>query len=76
MKSLAGKLGAHATLRPFEDADHSFHVPTRTGRKDAEVRAEMADAFVEWIERFPYRWTRQLPTPRRSAPLDASSNWA
>jgi hypothetical protein len=53
MKSLAGKLGAHATLRPFEDADHSFHVPTRTGRKDAEVRAEMADAFVEWIERSP-----------------------
>ena len=30
-------LGERATLKLFEDADHSFHVPARTGRKDAEV---------------------------------------
>ena len=51
VKALVAKLGERATLRPFEDADHSFHVPTRTGRKDSEVRAEMADAFVEWIDK-------------------------
>ena len=51
LKGLVGKLGAHATLRLFEDADHSFHVPARTGRKDPEVRAELADALVAWIER-------------------------
>ena len=41
-------LGGRATLKLFADADHSFHVPARTGRKDAEVRAEMLDAFAEW----------------------------
>ncbi len=49
-RSLAGRLGARATLRLFDDADHSFHVPARTGRKDADVRAEMADALARWID--------------------------
>ena len=31
------------------DADHSFHVPARTGRKDADVRAEMADVLRGWM---------------------------
>ena len=44
------QLGARATLKLLQDADHSFHVPARTGRKDAEVRAEMLDALVTWIE--------------------------
>ena len=43
-------LGARATLTLLKDADHSFHVPARTGRKDAEVRAEMLDALATWIE--------------------------
>jgi predicted alpha/beta-hydrolase family hydrolase len=43
-------LGARATLTLFEDADHSFHVPARTGRKDAEVMVEMLDRAVEWME--------------------------
>ncbi len=50
LQTLAGELGAHATLELFQDADHSFHVPARTGRKDAEVMAEMADALAEWID--------------------------
>jgi uncharacterized protein len=44
-------LGSRATLKLFTDADHSFHVPARTGRKDAEVRAEMLDAFAAWAAR-------------------------
>jgi uncharacterized protein len=44
------RLGARATLKLLQDADHSFHVPARTGRKDAEVRAEMLDALAAWIE--------------------------
>jgi uncharacterized protein len=47
--ALVGKLGERATLKVFQDADHSFHVPARTGRKDAEVRAEMLDALAAWI---------------------------
>ena len=31
-----------------QDADHSFHVPARSGRKDADVRGEMLDALAAW----------------------------
>jgi predicted alpha/beta-hydrolase family hydrolase len=50
MNAVVGKLGARASLKLFQDADHSFHVPSRTGRKDAEVMAEMAQALADWIE--------------------------
>ena len=49
LKALVAKLGARATLRLLDDADHSFHVPARTGRKDPEIRAEVADALAAWI---------------------------
>jgi uncharacterized protein len=35
-------------LKLFPDADHSFHVPARTGKKDAEVLAEVLDALASW----------------------------
>ncbi len=50
LQALIDRLGARATLKLLQDADHSFHVPARTGRKDAEVRAEMLDALAMWIE--------------------------
>ena len=50
LQPLIERLGARATLRLFEDADHSFHVPARTGRKDADVRREMLDAIAAWID--------------------------
>jgi uncharacterized protein len=43
-------LGERATLKLFQDADHSFHVPAKSGRKDAEVRDEMLDALAAWID--------------------------
>jgi len=49
LQPLVKQLGARATLKLFPDADHSFHVPARTGRKDADVRAEMLDALAGWI---------------------------
>jgi predicted alpha/beta-hydrolase family hydrolase len=49
METLAGRLGARATLELFADADHSFHVPARTGRTDSDVRAAMADTLANWI---------------------------
>ena len=42
-------LGARATLALFEHADHSFHVPAKTGRKDAEVMAELLDTAADWM---------------------------
>ena len=43
-------LGEGAALELYQDADHSFHVPARSGRKDAQVRAEILDALAEWMK--------------------------
>ena len=51
LQPLVTKLGPRATLKLFPDADHSFHVPARTGRKDAEVMQEVLDALAVWITR-------------------------
>ena len=50
IEPLCGALGERATLRLFPDADHSFHVPARSGRTDPEVRGEMLDALAAWID--------------------------
>lgn len=49
IRRLVSGLGDRATLKLLPDADHSFHVPARTGRKDTEVMAEMLDALTSWI---------------------------
>jgi len=49
LEPLIGQLGGRVTLKLFQDADHSFHVPARSGRKDAEVRAELLDTMAEWM---------------------------
>ncbi len=50
LRPLVERLGRRATLQVFQDADHSFHVPARSGRKDAEILAAVLDRAVEWIE--------------------------
>ena len=49
LQPLVKSLGKRATLTLFQDADHSFHVPAKSGRTDAEVRAAMLDAFAAWV---------------------------
>ena len=49
LRPIISQLGACATLKLFQDADHSFHVPVRTGRSDPEVRNELLDAFAAWV---------------------------
>jgi pimeloyl-ACP methyl ester carboxylesterase len=49
LRPVVERLGGHASLTVFEDADHSFHVPARSGRRDADVRREMLDALAAWI---------------------------
>lgn len=44
-------LGPRATLELVADADHSFHVPARSGRKDAEVLEGLLDVAAGWIGR-------------------------
>jgi predicted alpha/beta-hydrolase family hydrolase len=43
------RLGPRASIRLLADADHSFHVPARSGRSDADVRAAMLDALAAWM---------------------------
>lgn len=50
LRPLLERLGARAMLKVLADADHSFHVPARSGRKDADVREEMIAALAGWIE--------------------------
>ena len=44
------QLRSRATLKVLQEADHSFHVPARTGRKDSEIMSELLDSFREWID--------------------------
>jgi len=49
LKATVSGLGARATLHLADDADHSFHVPARTGRKDDQVLADLLAAAVGWM---------------------------
>jgi len=51
LRPVIESLGERATLELFDNADHAFHVPARTGRRDADVRHDMLDATVRWIDR-------------------------
>ena len=42
-----------ATLKEIDGADHSFHVPARSGRTDADVRAGMVEDFLAWVSNVP-----------------------
>lgn len=51
MEGTVGELGFLATLITFPDADHSFHVPARSGWKDAQILADMLDRTAAWMRR-------------------------
>ena len=44
------RLGSRAGIQAIEGADHAFHVPARSGRTDADVLREIADALAAWID--------------------------
>ncbi len=49
LQATVKSLGRRAKLHLVEHADHSFHVPAKSGRKDAEVMDEILDAAVKWM---------------------------
>ena len=51
IQSVAKGLEHRAILHLFPDSNHSFHVPARSGPKDADVLAELLDLTAEWITR-------------------------
>ena len=46
MRGVCGRLGSRVTLHVVEGADHSFHVPKRSGRDDAAVLDELAVSTI------------------------------
>ncbi|GAC1497617.1 MAG: hypothetical protein NVS1B6_03380 [Steroidobacteraceae bacterium] len=51
LRPLIRDLGDTAALFPCQEADHSFHVPAKAGRNDAELQTEMLNALVAWTSR-------------------------
>jgi len=49
LRGVVDGLGARAALQLIADADHAFHVPARTGRKDADVLEAALDGVAAWI---------------------------
>jgi uncharacterized protein len=50
LRPLVEHLGSRATLHVLEDADHSFHVPARTGRKNSDVQEAALGALCKWLD--------------------------
>jgi predicted alpha/beta-hydrolase family hydrolase len=50
IEQITASLGNHATLHIVQDADHSFHVPGRSGRDDRQVREELLETMARWMQ--------------------------
>jgi hypothetical protein len=48
LRPLVERLGSLATLKLFEDADHSFHVRAKSGHTDAEIMTDLLDTIMTW----------------------------
>ena len=56
LQAVVHRLGSRATLHLAEGADHSFHVPARSGRTDADVRAELLKTLAAWTASVTEAW--------------------
>jgi predicted alpha/beta-hydrolase family hydrolase len=50
LEAVVARLGTRATLSLIEEADHSFHVPRSSGRRDADVLSEVLRRLAAWID--------------------------
>jgi predicted alpha/beta-hydrolase family hydrolase len=50
LRPVVKALGKRATLHLVPDANHSFRVPAKTGRKEPEIMAELADTLASWAD--------------------------
>ena len=49
-KRMTSQLGAFASRVEIPEADHTFHVPRRTGRTDREVLNDILDVLTVWTQ--------------------------
>ncbi len=50
LRALVGRLGQRGTLKLTDNADHSFHVPARSGRTQEQVIDDLAGSLSDWID--------------------------
>jgi predicted alpha/beta-hydrolase family hydrolase len=50
LQPLMARLRDRATLKLIAGADHSYKVPAKSGRKPAQIHAELVQALHAWIE--------------------------
>jgi len=50
LRPILAKLGHRATLHVIDGADHSFHVPKKSGKTDADILAELAETTSSWSD--------------------------
>lgn len=55
LEPIIARLSTRATLHRLKDADHSFHVPARSGRRDSDVQQEWLDVLCSWVTRVALR---------------------
>ena len=48
LEPICEQLGDRATLHVVESADHSFHVPRKSGKTDPEILEQLASAIAAW----------------------------
>ena len=55
LRPTLAKLGSRATLHVIDGADHSFHVPKRSGKTDTDILAELAETTSSWSDNLAKR---------------------
>jgi hypothetical protein len=51
LRGVVEKLGERATLHEIAGADHSFRVPAKSGRTNADALSELLDSARDWIRK-------------------------
>ena len=51
MSTVMERLKGRATLEIIEGADHSFHLPARSGRTDRQALEQILDKVIAWARR-------------------------
>ena len=51
LQEVTAQPGLRASIEWLAEADHAFHVPARTGRRDGEVREALLAAAAQWMLR-------------------------
>jgi predicted alpha/beta-hydrolase family hydrolase len=48
LRSVTDGLGRRATLHVIDEGDHSFKVPKRTGKTEADIMNDLAETIASW----------------------------